>query len=236
MNTTDTAAFNPGPLFVAAVDRQPAIAAAIHYLMTASRETLAADLAGTFLTDRFIQAPEELLALLLAADPGRTPDAIAELYRAALTVLRAAGIPEPAHGGFGPEANVYTRQAVALDEAAYSKCEAGVRCENCFVAYLVAVWVDHPAGRKFLCPRCIDRENARLAGDQHGYVYGDEPVKAVPGGVPDGARYEVHLYNGTGRGSRKVVCRRPQDAQYVALTERPWNNTAAGISVLLPAV
>jgi hypothetical protein len=104
--------------------------------------------------------------------------------------------------------------------AARARCAAGIRCtERTCLAYgavKVTFLVD-----SWLCAGCIRAANTRLATEGHVR----DIVQPVPGGTPDRARYIVRLYNATGKGSRTVECSNPQRAQFIAETERPFNNT-----------
>ncbi|MGP4004819.1 hypothetical protein ACTWQE_33745, partial [Streptomyces sp. 8N706] len=117
----------------------------------------------------------------------------------------------------------------AADRAAVrARCADGIRCARPSCLTYGAVWVDHPADRRFLCTGCIPAENADL--HQRGFT---PRVQPVPGGVPQDARYIVRLYNATGRGAHTIQCHTPHKAQFVAETERPFNNTGYEIRIHL---
>lgn len=221
--------FNPGPIMAQGADRRPVIAAAIHHMINTRWEHLVADFQHTDLKDFYKAAPHELLALLLTAAPDLDTDTRESFYSGSLTVLRSAGIPEPGHGGFDPTLSVWALNTAKHREneraAVRARAAAGIRCVQCFTVY-GALWVDHPAGRRFLCAGCIDTENTVHRGGR--------AVRPVEGGVPDGSRYVVRLSNATGRGGKALVCRTPQDAQFTAETERPYNNTSVMIWIVTP--
>ncbi|MGC5264103.1 hypothetical protein ACPXCO_24095 [Streptomyces cyaneofuscatus] len=104
--------------------------------------------------------------------------------------------------------------------AARARCAAGIRCteQTCLsygavkVTFLADAW---------LCAACIRAVDTRLTAG--GYAPGT--VQPSPEGTPERGRYAVRLYNATGKGSRTVECSSPQRAQFIAETERPFNNT-----------
>lgn len=220
----DTETFNPGPLMAAGADRRPAIAAAIGHLMTADHDQVLADFSHTHLSDRYRDAPELLLALLLTAEPTMDRETLANFYGGAVTVLRCTGVAEPDHAGLDPDATPYERFQAGQLDAARARC-TGIRCTHCHHSY-EAIWTDGGSGPRFLCEPCLPLTAEKYAARSFRVTY-----TPVPGGVPDGARYMVRLYNGTGRGGKRIVCRRPEDAQIVAETVRPYNNTGAEIWV-----
>ena len=129
----------------------------------------------------------------------------------------------------GPTASAPTVPAElsrqAADRAATrTRCAAGIRCTepNCLtygalkVTFLPSTW---------LCTNCIPAVNARLAAN------GFAPDAVQPAPIPDNARYFVDLYNAIGKGFRSVECFSPQRAQFIAETERPFNNTGYTIWV-----
>jgi hypothetical protein len=124
-----------------------------------------------------------------------------------------------------PPVPAYIAREAADRAAVRARCAPGIRCNRCFLIY-GAVWVDHPGRRRFLCTGCIPAEKADLL------TRGFSPaVQPVPGGVPDGARFTVRLYNATGPGAKAVECDTAQRAQFIAETERPFNNTGHEIWV-----
>ncbi|MFI1701423.1 hypothetical protein ACH419_36460 [Streptomyces bobili] len=113
--------------------------------------------------------------------------------------------------------------------AARARCAAGIRCTepDCLtygalkVTFLPSAW---------LCTTCIPAVNKRLAANG----YAPDAVQPDPAGTPKSARYFVTLYNAIGKGSRSVQCSSPQRAQFIAETERPFNNTGYTICVSAP--
>ncbi|MEV5009250.1 hypothetical protein [Streptomyces sp. NPDC055692] len=121
-----------------------------------------------------------------------------------------------------PEVGVeLTRQAVAR---AAARCSAGIRCTepSCLTYGAVKVTLSGA----WLCVGCIPVVNAHLAARGFG------PCTIQP--LPDDARYRVRLFNATGRGASTVTCDTPQRAQFIAETERPFNNTGYEIWVSRP--
>lgn len=109
----------------------------------------------------------------------------------------------------------------ATDRAATrARCAAGIRCTETDCLTYGAVKVTFLPGA-WLCTNCIPVVNKRLAANG----FAPDAVQPDPAGTPDNARYFVHLYNGIGKGSRSVECSSPQRAQFIAETERPFNNT-----------
>ncbi|MGW3928717.1 hypothetical protein ACWECC_11505 [Streptomyces microflavus] len=104
--------------------------------------------------------------------------------------------------------------------AARARCAAGIRCTEQTCLTYGAVKVTFPVGA-WLCAACIRVVDTRLTAN--GYAPGT--VQPSPGGTPERGRYTVRLYNATGKGSRTVECSSPQRAQFIAETERPFNNT-----------
>ncbi|MEU5239684.1 hypothetical protein ACH4UR_25515 [Streptomyces lydicus] len=108
------------------------------------------------------------------------------------------------------------RQA-AERAAARARCAAGIRCTECHRTY-GAVQVNLPG--TWLCTDCIPTVNARLTA--RGYA---PHVRPIDGGTPQHGPYTVHVWNGSGRGGVSLHCDTPQRAQFLAETERPFNNT-----------
>ncbi|MER6409454.1 hypothetical protein ABT269_39780 [Streptomyces viridosporus] len=133
--------------------------------------------------------------------------------------------PGPAGPGHPPVPARLAREA-ADRAATRARCAPGIRCERPACPAYGALWVEHGGRRWFVCARCLPAENADLR------ARGFRPdAKPVPGGVPEGARFSVRLYNAAGRGARAVECGTAQEAQFIAETERPFNNTGYEISV-----
>lgn len=105
--------------------------------------------------------------------------------------------------------------------AARARCTEGIRCtETTCLAYGALKVTFLPDA--WLCAKCIRAANARLSANG----YAPDIVQPVPGGTPEHGPYVVRLYNVIGKGSRTVDCPTPQRAQFIAETERPFNNTA----------
>lgn len=121
-----------------------------------------------------------------------------------------------------------------LRTQAREKSAAGILCTLCSIVY-GAQWAQHPAGHRFLCGGCIERENARFLARPRPSELAGQPA-CYPEPVPEGAIYKVRLYNATGRGCRSVDCATPQEAQYTAMTERPFNNTGVEIWIAPPRI
>ncbi|MET8816681.1 hypothetical protein ABZW47_32395 [Streptomyces sp. NPDC004549] len=145
------------------------------------------------------------------------------------------GLNEPADGAAQlpraeqePAVPAELRRQAAARTATRDRCTAGIRCteHNCLtygavkVTFLPGVW---------LCPDCIRAVNNRLTAAG----YAPDTVQPAPGGTPERGRYIVRLYNATGKGSRSVETTSPQRAQFIAETERPYNNT--DYEIWLPA-
>ncbi|MFI6282913.1 hypothetical protein [Streptomyces sp. NPDC050988] len=136
----------------------------------------------------------------------------------------------PSQADFAQAVSAHLSQQAAARAAARTQCAAGIRCteSTCLaygavkVTYLVDSW---------LCADCIKAANTRLAAE--GRV--PDTVRPVPGGTPENGRYTVRLYNATGRGARTVECSSPQRAQFIAETERPFNNTGYTIRLVAPS-
>ncbi|MGW3699431.1 hypothetical protein ACWD7C_36365 [Streptomyces sp. NPDC005134] len=125
-----------------------------------------------------------------------------------------------------PPVSAYIKQEVAHRAATRTRCADGIRCERSSCLAYGAVWVEHGGRRWFLCAGCIPAENADLQA--RGF---DPGIRPVPGGLPAEARFDVYLYNASGRGGKTVACATAQEAQFVAETERPFNNTGFQIQV-----
>ncbi|MFH8257557.1 hypothetical protein [Streptomyces roseolus] len=133
----------------------------------------------------------------------------------------------PADGDQQPPVPAHIAQEAARRAEIRARCAAGIRCTRTTCLAYGAVWThDGTDQGPFLCPGCIPAANAERAA--RGFA---PTLKAVPGGVPAGARYSVTLYNGTGPGRRTVTCLSPQEAQFTAETVRPFNNTGYTIHV-----
>ncbi|MFJ5951359.1 hypothetical protein [Streptomyces noursei] len=141
----------------------------------------------------------------------------------------SARATEPSLADFAPAASAYLSQQAAARAAARTRCTAGIRCteSTCLsygavkVTYLVDSW---------LCADCIKAANTRLTAEGRA----PDTVRPIPEGTPESGRYIVTLYNGTGKGARSVECSNPQRAQFIAETERPFNNTGYTIRVAAP--
>ncbi|WP_327309789.1 hypothetical protein OG730_41640 (plasmid) [Streptomyces sp. NBC_01298] len=142
------------------------------------------------------------------------------------------------HGGPGasnraisgePAVPHYVAHEVARRAEIRARCTAGIRCTRNACLEYGAVWAEDSTGAHvFLCLSCIPVENAdRVA---RGFA---PTIRPVPDGVPASARYVVFLYNGSGRGGEEVSCDTAQEAQFVAETMRPFNNTGHHIRVAL---
>ncbi|MET7490196.1 hypothetical protein [Streptomyces sp. NPDC005538] len=136
----------------------------------------------------------------------------------------------PSLAAFAQAVSAHLSQQAAARAAARTRCAAGIRCteSTCLaygavkVTYLVDSW---------LCADCIKAANTRLTAE--GRV--PDTVRPVPGGTPENGRYTVRLYNAIGRGARSVECSSPQRAQFIAETERPFNNTGYTIQLVAPS-
>ncbi|MGW6202158.1 hypothetical protein ACWF9B_00665 [Streptomyces sp. NPDC055089] len=111
-----------------------------------------------------------------------------------------------------------------------ARCTEGIRCTEPTCLSYGAVKVTHLADA-WLCAECIRAANTRLSANG----YAPDTVRPVPGGTPAHGPYVVRLYNVIGKGSRTVECPTPQRAQFIAETERPFNNTAYTIWVSTPS-
>jgi len=142
----------------------------------------------------------------------------------------SARVTAPSLADFAPTVSTHLSQQAAARAAARTRCTAGIRCteSTCLsygavkVTYLVDSW---------LCADCIKVANTRLTAEGHT----PDTVRPVPEGTPESGRYTVMLYNATGRGARSVECSSPQRAQFIAETERPFNNTGYTIQVAAPS-
>ncbi|MFJ5819413.1 hypothetical protein ACIQGT_36805 [Streptomyces sp. NPDC093108] len=140
----------------------------------------------------------------------------------------ADGAALPPHAEREPAVPAEQRRQAVVRTAARARCAAGIRCteRNCLtygavkVTFLAGAW---------LCPDCIRAMNTRLTAAG----YAPDTVQPAPGGTPERGRYMVRLYNATGKGSRSVETTSPQRAQFIAETERPYNNT--DYEIWLPA-
>jgi hypothetical protein len=141
-----------------------------------------------------------------------------------------ARIPRSADVG-QPPVPAYIAQEVARRAEIRARCAAGIRCTRTTCLAYGAVWTHDGTGQgPFLCPGCIPAVNAESAA--RGFT---PTLRAVPGGVPAGARYSVTFYNGSGPGRRTVTCMTAQEAQFAAETVRPFNNTGYTIHVTTSA-
>ncbi|MFI5864563.1 hypothetical protein [Streptomyces sp. NPDC051546] len=126
--------------------------------------------------------------------------------------------------------STYLCHQTAERAAARTRCNTGIRCTGsaCLaygavkVTYLVDSW---------LCADCSKNANNQLTAAGRA----PDTIRPLPEGTPERGRYIVTLHNATGRGSRSVECSSPQRAQFVAETERPFNNTAYTIRVAGPS-
>ncbi|MFE7332304.1 hypothetical protein ACFU8W_47125 [Streptomyces sp. NPDC057565] len=143
-------------------------------------------------------------------------------YRLISTAEHAARQDEPGL----PSLPAYIERKAAARATIRARCAPGIRCERSPCLTYGAVWVEYGGARWFLCESCIPAENADLLA--RGF---DPGIRLVPGGLPTRARFSVRLYNGTGKGGKTVDCDNAQEAQFVAETERPFNNTGYQIQV-----
>ncbi|MCZ1012014.1 hypothetical protein [Streptomyces lydicus] len=131
-------------------------------------------------------------------------------------------VARPAGATYPPVPTHLARQA-ADRAATRAHCAPGIRCTECHRAYgarkvtLPGMW---------LCTDCIPAVNARLTA--RGYA--PDTVQPVDD-LPPNARYRVYLFNASGHGGRTIECDTPQRAQFLAETERPYNNTGYDISI-----
>lgn len=138
------------------------------------------------------------------------------------------GGPQQAVSG-DPVVPRHVAHEVARRAEIRARCTAGIRCTRTACLAYDAIWAEDGTGSHiFLCHSCIPAENADRAA--RGFA---PTVRPVPEGVPDSARYIVFLYNGSGRGGKEVSCDTAQEAQFVAETMRPFNNTGHHIRVAL---
>ncbi|RNG12959.1 hypothetical protein [Streptomyces botrytidirepellens] len=128
-----------------------------------------------------------------------------------------------------PQAPAEMVRQAAARAAIRNRCAAGIRCTEPDCQTYGALKVTTLPGA-WLCPACIPKANARLAA--HGCA--PDTIRPDPGAIPDGARYIVSMHNVIGPGTRSIDCDTPQRAQFIAETERPFNNTFYNIWIALP--
>ncbi|MGP3953456.1 hypothetical protein [Streptomyces sp. 7N604] len=136
--------------------------------------------------------------------------------------------PAQEAGAVHPEVDAELVRQAAERAATRARCAAGIRCTETGCLTYGAIKVTLPGA--WLCASCIAVVNARLAA--RGYA--PDTVRPLEGGIPDDARYIVTLYNASGRGACTIECDTPQRAQFIAETERPFNNTGYEIEVPAP--
>ncbi|KNE83295.1 hypothetical protein AB0B04_19005 [Streptomyces xinghaiensis] len=172
---------------------------------------------------------EDRCRYLVAAAPGGWTRHEHAASEAVLDLAARWGLslsPRPADD-YQPSVPAYIAREVARRAGIRARCAAGIRCTRTTCLAYGAVWTHDGTGQgPFLCSGCIPAANAERAA--RGFA---PTLRAVPGGVPAGARYSVTFYNGSGSGRRTVSCTTPQEAQFTAETVRPFNNTGYTIHV-----